>query len=483
MDRLPARRECDLVVALQVAAKNDPRGGGDAAPDAVTPASKRRRSTFRLVVILGVVLAVFAYSRAGDLRKALVSRKSIEQLSAAASVPGAPPSSRLEYGKRLIALDRLDDAMITLKSAQNLLPESAIDKTAQQVFSHLGYVYAKLGRGDDAVPLLLAARDLDGDDPVAYLGLGYVFSSRQMFDAAETQFRLAAELEPNNSEAWFRLGKAANEAMRPAQAIEFLTKAIKLKPASAEYYVERGHSYAYQARFAEAVPEFLKATELKPAELNYKVALGSAYAMRARTVEDYKRAVPILAAASAERPKDSGIVFNLGTLHLRFNEIEEAHKALTTTVKLNPSAVQGWYNLARVEQRLGNNAGYEKAQKEFTRLTEMHDGTKAYEKKVAATLGDPKLRVELAKRYLAQGNLIGAYWQYWTALKLKPGDAVLTKEIATVSRKMAAAAPDKLSVGYFPDSPNTAGPPPPSEIGLPGASNSVPTRSLQPKLP
>jgi tetratricopeptide (TPR) repeat protein len=417
-----------------------------------------------LVLILVVVAAAGTIYRREPIREWWYARKSLEQLQQASQSPQADPLILLVYGEKLTASGRHREALDAYRAAAAALPSGATGSLAARIYARFGHALAREGLDAEAVPVLNRAQALDDENPLVYLGYGMVFAQRQMYQFAETQFQLAANLAPDTPEPWYRLGKCHNDNVKPQQAIEPLKRALALAPNSAAIYAELGHAHAYQAEFEPAVQYFRKAVELEPENAHYERSLATAIGMKARKQDEYQEAARLLAKCLEKDPNDNYVVFALGQLHLRFNAVVEAQQYLQRAVLLRPQSAEAWYNLARVEQRLGNEKAAEKANAEFRRLSELHDNAVIAEKKVASDIKNPQLRVELARRYRESGNMIGAYWQFMTALKLKPDMPGVRKEFEEVTKAYQEIISRQVRISARPNDENTMGPPPPAEL-------------------
>ena len=425
------------------------------------------KSPSHVLILCGLLIGVLAvgwYLRGRQVREWWISRQSPESLKRAAESQQADPLTRLIYADKLIKAGRTTEAGDVLRKAEQSLPPGATDSVAARVNARLGYLLAREGDDTEAVTYLERARKINDEDPLVPMGFGLVFLHRQMLDFADTQFKIVTTLDPNNAAGWYLLGKASNQNAKPQQAVIQLKKSIALKPNFGPAHAELGHAYAYQALFPQAVEEFRMAVKLEPTNSENDTALGAAVAMSARTRAQYEEAVKLLDKSMKEQPNNENLSFTLGQLHLRFNNLEEARIHLIRSTKLRPAYAEAWYNLARVEERLGDATASKRANDEFQRLSSLHDNAVIAEKRVAANVKDSKARIELARRYHDAGNLIGAYWQYLTAMKMEPDNKALRTEYLVVAKAYQKIAARRGVGPKAKDDVNSMGPPPPAEL-------------------
>ena len=428
-----------------------------------SPRAPSRRRLVLLFFALFILCIIVVVRRVGSWHEESLLRQDLTQLQSQAARADAGPEVHLLYGEKLSAAGKLPDALSEFqKAAQELKPDQR-DMLAAKIHARLGYALTQTNQDDEAIPHLLRAQKLDDDNPYAHLGLGAVFLHRNLNSYALTQFKLAAGLDPQNGDAHYLLGKSYNRNVEPQSAVEELRQAVALIPNNAEAHEEIGNAYAYQAQFPAATAEFRRALELDPINKNYEYALGAALGMSARSRDQYLQAVEMLNKSMQDEPDNDMMAFTLGQLHLRFQNLEEAHRYLKRAIQLKPSNIEAWYNLGRVEQLLGNAKEAESDTREYQRLMVLHDGAIIAEKKVAANVHDPKARLELARCYKATGNYIGAYWQLKTALMLQSGFPEAQQLLQQVGPEYQRVMSQSNGSARLNDV-NVLGPPPPEEF-------------------
>ena len=86
------------------------------------------------------------------------------------------------YAWYLFTVERFDDALVSLRHAQELDPLSLI------INDHLGYALLLAGKPDEALAQLLTTRDLDPSFPWTYWRLGSVYLALQRYDESIAAF-------------------------------------------------------------------------------------------------------------------------------------------------------------------------------------------------------------------------------------------------------------------------------------------------------
>jgi tetratricopeptide (TPR) repeat protein len=257
------------------------------------------------------------------------------------------------------------------------------------------------------------------------------------------------------------LGLAYNDNADPKAAAEALQTAVTLAPQFAPAQAELGHAYAYQSRFPEAIARFRIARRLDPQSRDYLFALGEALGMNARSQEQYQEAAAVQEECLKQTPDNGNLLFTLGQLHLRFMNLEEAYRCLKQAAERRPNNAKAWYNLGRVEQLRGHPEEAARADALFKKEIALHENAILAVKKVLADLKDPVARLELSRRFRAEGNLRGAYTQLKTALALKPDFAKAQIEMGRFAMEYQQGMGQENGT---PSKPEDAGPPPPEEL-------------------
>ena len=390
------------------------------------------------------------------------ARQSTAALREACSASHASPVARFVYGQRLLKAKDYPNAASEFQEAAASRPE-ATDALAEHIYAQLGRTLVEMGDSAAAVPALKKAAALDDDDPTVHIAYALIFADRRLFDYAETQLRLATAVDPANSEAWYLLGRVYNDKENPQAAVPALKRAVALSPRFGPAHLELGHAFAFQSLFTDAIIQFRAAIALDPTDRDCRSALGAALALSARSHGEYEEAARLLDDITSAETRNDTLALNLGQLHLRFQNLEKARFFFRKAISIKPSNSDAWYNLSRAEMLSGRKAESEAADREFQRLSRLHNDAVVAEKRVGANLKDPAARLELVRKYRAQGNILGAYWQVRAALLLKPDDPEAARQLQQVGplykeivTRMGMASIRQSGKANF-------GPPPPPE--------------------
>jgi tetratricopeptide (TPR) repeat protein len=169
------------------------------------------------------------------------------------------------------------------------------------------------GRGEDALPYLKRAIELDPSVPNQWGMLGRIHERLGEFEESASAYRRALELYPDGVKALLGLGRVLPESGRGDEALQLL--------------LDAGIRLARSGRPMEAIPVLEAATSLANVDANVYNALGNTYMMAGmgdKALNQYRLALDI-----------------------------------------DPQMVSAWYNLGAVADELGRHADALRAYEEF----------------------------------------------------------------------------------------------------------------------
>lgn len=245
---------------------NGPRPGSKLGPGRV----------LAVAAALGVVLVavgggVWAVSAAND---------------AAASIAAAPPSplARAFKGdgpRRMIGTPRvpteiafLDSPAAGRREYDGGNHEQALTHFRAQIennpgdaeaHSNAGQVLIRLGRADEALPLLQEAADLDPNRWAYRFNLARAEGLLGRWDKAAQDYTEAARLFPGDYATLFNLGQALHRAGREEEAVAQYRLAIEQKPDDSSFYLALAASEEKLGHAAEAAAAYRRFVEMDPA--------------------------------------------------------------------------------------------------------------------------------------------------------------------------------------------------------------------------
>jgi tetratricopeptide (TPR) repeat protein len=188
-------------------------------------------------------------------------------------------SNLFDWGSELLVHRTYEPAISVFEAATQRYPASP------RLMIGLGMAYYLRGKYDESVKALLAAADLDPNDPRCYIFLAKAYdSSPKQADEVIQRFRRFAELQPANALAQYYYamslwkGKRAEDPDFDLKRVEsLLQKSIALDTKLADTHVQLGNLYADQHEYAKSIPEYERALELNPNLPDAHYRLGQNY--------------------------------------------------------------------------------------------------------------------------------------------------------------------------------------------------------------
>lgn len=158
-------------------------------------------------------------------------------------------------------------AVAVLEKAANLVPNAAI-------FNHLGELYRRNNRLDDAEAMVRQAIDLEPDSASAHANLGAIYITRERYEAAIPTFETALSLKPEMTDARFNLGLTYKLMGRFSEAETAFHGVIERSPGHVGAYVGLGLVLNEQGKHAASESAYRRALEISPDHPEALVGLG-----------------------------------------------------------------------------------------------------------------------------------------------------------------------------------------------------------------
>ncbi|EDV26907.1 uncharacterized protein TRIADDRAFT_22709 [Trichoplax adhaerens] len=257
--------------------------------------------------------------------------------------------------------------------------------------------------------------------PKALANLGNVLSAKGDIDEAEKAYKEALFHRPNMADTHYNLGILLQNAKRYNEALQCYEKAIEFRKKLAAAYLNIGVVYEKLGKKDEAIKIYRLGSQLDDVGLKNP---------------------------KAQQHSITGIFFNLGTLLLRENQLQEALDNFMKAVEKCPED----YPVYSIYNMIGET---------YNRL-DKHDRAELWFKKaIAKKVNHLPAYLTYAKSMASKGNLKVAERLYKTAIQLKPENADALAhygqflldhnrkiEGAEIFGQAARIAPNQLSVIY-----------------------------------
>ena len=262
----------------------------------------------------------------------------------------ASPAAYELYLKALGLMQRydkpgnLDQAVTALNDAVHSDSQFALG------YASLGEAYRLKNQVDpnprwieQASAMLDRAVQLDNRLPSAYVTLGRLHDASGKYDLAVQEFQHALQLDPRNAEALGGLSRAYESAGRMTEAEEALKKAVALRPDYWDVYNNLGLFYDRQNRYDDSIAQLKHAAELTPDNSQVLFNLGAVYA------DTGKRTNFPAAESALKKSIELGPTYpayaNLGYLYSLEGRYQDAAEMTEKALQLNDKNYAVWRNL------------------------------------------------------------------------------------------------------------------------------------------
>ncbi len=131
-------------------------------------------------------------------------------------------------------------------------------------FQHLGLVYMKAGRMEEAIAALTRATEIDELSTEAMINLGAIYFGMGEIDKAQKMNEQAVEIQPENAQAHANLGLIWQQRNELEKALEAYTKAIQFNPKLASTWINLTSVLTMKGEDDRAVEAARKALDLEP---------------------------------------------------------------------------------------------------------------------------------------------------------------------------------------------------------------------------
>ncbi len=236
----------------------------------------------------------------------------VEEAIAEARAMMALPERPMYYmphrlGVAFVRLGRYEEAVPLLRAALSPEPEEQDPRYRQDVHYLLGVALASTNRDAEAVEAYEAALWLNPDDARTHNNLGVIREKQGDFAAAEHHYREAIRSSREFALAYSNLGDLLGRTARLDEAIAHLRRAAELEPDNADYHYNLARHLAMAGRNEEA-------------SAHYETAI-------------------------ALRPEDPRPCNNLGWMAQEAGDLAEAERRYRQAVEASPTFTLGWINL------------------------------------------------------------------------------------------------------------------------------------------
>lgn len=204
-----------------------------------------------------------------------------------------------------------------------------------------------------AAELLLQIKALRPDFAPAWFQEARLASAAGDDDAALAAYQTAAAKDPGFWKARYNAGVVALRLGRVELAAGLFDRLAEQHPERPEIRFHQGRVASSRSRHEEAAEHYRAAIELAEGDyVEARINLG----LCLRALDRHAEALALFDALVAERPDDGGLHRSRGLTLRDLRRIDEARAAFQRSIALRPDDASTHYDLARLEDRAGDEA-------------------------------------------------------------------------------------------------------------------------------
>jgi len=146
------------------------------------------------------------------------------------------------------------------------------DKKNPQGYMWLGATYLKADSLDEAIGVLVQARELDPQNPKVYELLGDVYIAQRVPAAGIDQYRKVLEFDKGNPSVWLKIGETSRKARQYNEAAEAYINVLLIDSTNIVAHRELAIIYMRAKQYLKALPLYRDLVKIQPDSLKYKIS-------------------------------------------------------------------------------------------------------------------------------------------------------------------------------------------------------------------
>ena len=233
--------------------------------------------------------------------------QSVKDLEKAVQLDGKFGPARLELGRSLLVLGRMDEALAVLRKAIDLAPADA------ETHSAFGVALLATGVIESAAREFEVAAGIESSSAVRFKNLGTALLAAGKNVEAARALERAAVLAPSDARIQNDLGTALLTLGQTERALKYLATAVTRDPRRATYRSNLGYAWAQNGDLARAIVIYREALSLDDRLASAWINLGNALAKQRKFVEAHAAYDKALAIDPAD-PRVTAVIDELRAL-------------------------------------------------------------------------------------------------------------------------------------------------------------------------
>ena len=221
------------------------------------------------------------------------------------------PVNHYSYGQALIVSERFEEAekyyKYFLKNKEKIATDSfpvSVPKLELAAHNHLGHIYDKLGKNENAIESYKKALTIDAESERARKNLGTVYLREGRFEDAKEELLWCLNRDSQNVSVLTNLGTVENFMGNPDAAERYYRESLKYDIDNIDSLINLGNLLYKEKNYPAAEPYLSNALVLEPELDDIKLLLANIYAERGdrkqckRLLEEFEAQLSIIPAGT-----------------------------------------------------------------------------------------------------------------------------------------------------------------------------------------
>jgi tetratricopeptide (TPR) repeat protein/glutathione synthase/RimK-type ligase-like ATP-grasp enzyme len=270
----------------------------------------------------------------------------MNQSPAHASADASAASHVLAQAETLTGAGRYEDAIHLLLSARELVSREPV------MCNMLGFLLLQAGRPQDAVLWFEAALGLKSDYIQALSGLGTAYQSNGDLVRALRCYDRVVAAQPDDAASWYHQGFVLQELGRSVEALSSLDRAISLKSDFSPALAKRGEVIESLSNMPEAMQAALRSCHQSPEDVRSWSQLGDLL----QKYRDFDKAIAAYDKGLSRFPGDFRCLCNKAQALEAMGRYREALATAQQALRVEPSDRDALVLCGKLELKFGNPA-------------------------------------------------------------------------------------------------------------------------------
>ncbi len=291
------------------------------------------------------------------LKEDLLQEKRGEEAREGRYLPSAGElDSMLQWAEEFLRSKNYERALEYVNRALRIKETSRAKKLKAEILF-------KMGRGEEAIPLLTSVLEENVEDDSAWLLLGEILEEIGDYDEAEKAYQQCVRFNSRNVACWINRGNIMLQQDKYQEALLCYENALKIREDLPEIWNNRGIALKYLGKYDEALQSYNTALKFNPDFADAYLNKAYLYFDRRKYEKAQNEVMEYL-----KRKSDARGWVLLAQIYLKRGRRKDAEDALQEALKLEPGNLEARELLKRISWTDRDREKMDSALKEMREL-------------------------------------------------------------------------------------------------------------------